>query len=854
MATSSRGPSGDDRERTGLTGGGTDSCENTGMPASDLTNEVDAMAAAWKRGERRLAEEVLARNPGLGDEEAIRVVYEEVCLRQEAGEDSVSAEVLGRFPQWRSKLELLLDGNRLLRTAIEAEFPVPGDVVGDFRIIAEIGRGAVGRTYLASQLSLAQRPVVLKIAALGHDEHLSLARLQHMYIVPLYFEQVVPERNLQILCMPYLGGTTLARILDDLRPVPFDQRAGKHILEALDRHAVAGPTEELPKSPYRKYLAQTSYIQAICWIGACLADALQYAHDRGLVHMDVKASNVLLAGDGQPMLLDFHVARGPIGPDLPAPDRLGGTPALMAPEQREAMAAIRQGRPVTVSVDGRCDIYSLGLLLHEALGGGTEAGEEYRPKPPLEQVNPRVSPGLSDIVRKCLAHQPHDRYPDAASLAIDLRRHMNDLPLRGVPNRSPVERWRKWRRREPMALARTLYRLGIVATILTVLALLFAQFRERTNQINEVLKDSQQQLEEEHYAEATKALNRGLELARRLPARDPRKQALAAALQRVRRATTAQELDELVNLLRFRSGTPAQSPDEAQTLLRRCQDLWSLRRLLDPTADARSDTGTRDRIRTDLLDLAAICADLYVQTGSRAGTDDGLRHAVQILLDAKHQYGSSPALSRDLASYAKAMGRPELAPAEVPIPTTAWEHYDLGRSYLRSGEYARAEQEFRRSVELQPDEFWPNFFQAVCADRLGRYRDAVTALSICIALFPKTPECYFNRGVAYEKAGQDEQALADYSRALKYNPRLADAALNRGLLAYRKKQYTAALRDLEAARASAVGAAALGRIHYNIALVHLARKDVPSARNSLKQAIEYGDHAARQLAARLDQK
>src|SRR5205807_3094797 len=119
----------------------------------------------------------------------------------------------------------------------------------------------------------------------------------------------------------------------------------------------------------RAYLARASHVEAVCWIGACLADALQYAHEHGLVHMDVKPSNVLLAADGQPMLLDFHLAREPIRPAGPLGEWVGGTLAYMSPEQQTALDAVRAGREVPVAVDGRSDLYALGLLLYEALGG-----------------------------------------------------------------------------------------------------------------------------------------------------------------------------------------------------------------------------------------------------------------------------------------------------------------------------------------------------------------------------------------------------------------------------------------------------------------------------------------------------
>ncbi len=285
-----------------------------------------------------------------------------------------------------------------------------------------------------------------------------------MHIVPLYFEQALPDRGLRVMGMPYLGGATLARVLGALRDVPAPQRTAAQLLDALDRSSLALPTEFPIVGPVRKYLAQSTYVETVCWLGACLADALQYAHDRGLIHLDVKPSNVLIAGDGQPMLLDFHLAQGPIGPGQPVPDRLGGTPGHLSPEQQAAMAAIREGRPPGVVVDGRSDLYSLGLLLNEALGGVAVAGGSKSPRS-LDRCNSRVSPGLSDIVRKCLARDPSARYRNASSLADDLRRHLNALPLRGVVNRSLSERWQKWRRRHPAALAGGLIRAGAVALV-----------------------------------------------------------------------------------------------------------------------------------------------------------------------------------------------------------------------------------------------------------------------------------------------------------------------------------------------------------------------------------------------------
>jgi serine/threonine protein kinase len=164
------------------------------------------------------------------------------------------------------------------------------------------------------------------------------------------------------------------------------------------------------------------------------------------LHLDIKPSNILLADDGQPMLLDFHLARGPLFSGGHPPDALGGTRGYMSPEQALAMIALGEGREVPATVDGRSDVYSLGVVLFEALAGFP---------PPftkgiaacLLRGNSRIGRGLSQIVGKCLAHDPLDRYADAGALAADLRRLLGDLPLQGVPCRRPSLRWLSaWRR------------------------------------------------------------------------------------------------------------------------------------------------------------------------------------------------------------------------------------------------------------------------------------------------------------------------------------------------------------------------------------------------------------------------
>jgi serine/threonine protein kinase/Flp pilus assembly protein TadD len=814
---------------------------------------AEKMAQRWRAGERPRVEEYLALHPQLGDwpEAVLELIYEEICLRQESREEVAVADLVRRFPRWRRQVQALLNCHYLLADRLAPRFPSAGEAVGDFHLLAELGRGAHGRVFLATQSALADRPVVLKMQPRSSGEHLSLARLQHTHIVPLHSVHDYPALGLQALCLPYFGGVTLARLLDHLRERPPGKRTGSDILHALQMVQADAPLGGIIGGPACRFLARASYVQAVCWVGTCLADALRYAHERRLVHLDLKPSNVLLATDGQPMLLDFHLAREPVPAGASAPEWLGGTPDYMPPEQQAALEAVWKRCRVPSSVDGRADVYALGVLLYEALGGSLPG--PVAPAQALRRCNPHVSTGLAGLLAKCLARDPEERYPDAGNLAADLRLHLADLPLRGVANRSLVERWQKWRRRRPYALPL----LGLILSVMVAGSLLLEHVSRQTDRVRVALRNGQDHLNRQRFAEALDSFRHGVALAEDLPCSPKLGRQLREQLGQAVRGQAARELHLFCEGIRPLYRADLLPPAQARAVAAHCRTFWNKRSLIAHQLGPQLAGGLEQQVRDDLLDLATVWANLRVRLAPRDEARAAREEVLELLAQAEALFGPSCVLCLERRSHALALGRTDVAEAAAQqaselAPRSAWEHCALGRAYLGAGDVTRAAAQIERAVDLQPQALWPNFYQGSCAYCQGRYEDAVVAFSVCVALGPQSAWCYYNRGLAFAELGRLDRALRDYDHALQLDPTLAAAYLSRGTVHYRRKRYPDALADLERALEQGADGAA---VNYNRALVHLSWQDRPTARTCLCQALRYNpEHRqAMELLIRLEQ-
>jgi serine/threonine protein kinase len=416
------------------------------LPLPRLVEAVRAdQAQRWRAGQRLLVEAYLGAFPALAAsaEDALVLIWGEALLRRELGEAPQPDEYRARFPPHADALAMQFELQAYLEppdaTLVSPREP-PGEVrpplpeVPGYEVLGELGRGGMGVVYKARQTAL-KRLVALKMILAGayagreqlarfRSEAEAVARLQHPNIVQIF--EVGEQHGLPYFSLEFCPGGSLAAQLDRTALLPLQ---AAQLVEVLAR-------------------------------------AVHAAHEGGIIHRDLKPANVLLTADGTPKITDFGLAKRLDSPGgQTASGDIVGTPSYMAPEQ--AGGNTREVGPAT-------DVYALGAILYELLAGRPpfQAATPLdtvlqvlhdEPVPP-RQLQPRTPRDLGTICLKCLAKAPGKRYPSAADLADDLRRFLDNKPIRARPVRAWERAW-KWAKRRPTLAALLVGGVAVLASV-----------------------------------------------------------------------------------------------------------------------------------------------------------------------------------------------------------------------------------------------------------------------------------------------------------------------------------------------------------------------------------------------------
>jgi eukaryotic-like serine/threonine-protein kinase len=690
----------------------------------------------------------------------------------------------------------------------DPRLPEVGEEFLEFRLIGELGRGAFGRVYLAKQGRLAERLVALKVSSEMFQESQTLAQLQHTNIVPIY--SVHQSGPLQAVCMPYFGGTTLEDALKGLRG-RTPPRSGRHFLTTLqDRRnstrtgssssagsaatghepsdmpaAVAAEPGDPAAPPAAaggvataalEMFEQSSYVGAVLWLGARLAAGLAHAHERGVIHRDLKPANVLLTDDGQPMLLDFNLALdgGAQPKGAAAAARVGGTLPYMAPEQLRAF----RGGPAS-AVDGRSDLYALGLILYELLTGRPAytvrvgkghdvidkmiADRAVRP-PSLMRFNTAMTPAVEAIIVRCLDPDPARRYQTVRDFQEDVERHLAHLPLKHTAEPSWPERASKWARRHPRLTSASGVAAvaAVVALMLGTAAMVWQNRAEKSEAEN-------------RFRNFVTAVDRNVPGLIHAP--DARADKPAEFLAEARKPVAAYHVASDPDW-QAASAVTRLAADDRQTLRERMAEYLLLlaQRLIE--LPGRDDSRLRD---------ALVYND---RAGELFASDARPRLWTEQRVSLLERLGNTADVER-------------LKEQLVNIPRrSAQDHYLEALDLYGKGRIADAVPVLREAVHADSRHFRAHFLLGNCYARQRRYAEADSCYSICVALDPQHAKVRFAHGMVLMRAGQLGPASAEFTRALEYDPDLREARIERASVDFWQGRYAEAESALSQVLAS----------------------------------------------------
>lgn len=476
----------------------------------------------------------------------VEELAEDFARRLRRGERPSLSEYTSRHPELAAEIHDLFPALVVMEQFGSIAEPHPtlctrllssGKVLGDFRIIREIARGGMGIVYEAVQESLG-RHVALKVLPAGgpgavgasrerfRREARAAARLHHTSIVPVF--AIGEDRDTLYYAMQFIRGQGLDSVLAEVRRLrkENDPNSAANQASGIALRLMTGqpsqspgapptepgpidsPSDTLPSGRCESRPPSTSeelatqpearYFREVARLGIQAAEALHYAHQQGVLHRDVKPSNLLLDSAGTLWVTDFGLAKAQDSDDLTATGDLIGTLRYMAPERFEGRA------------DARADVYSLAVTLYELITLRPAFDDPDRLKlvekigrsvpQRMRSLAPEAPRDLETVIHKALARAAGDRYSTAQDLADDLRRFVDGRPVKARRHGWSEQAWR-WCRRNPVVA-------GLATTVALLLCAVAAVSTAAAIQLNTALNDANNNLARAVTAEIDADTNR----------------------------------------------------------------------------------------------------------------------------------------------------------------------------------------------------------------------------------------------------------------------------------------------------------------------------------------------------------